>query len=649
MHAFSSVAEESIGKYEQLISDKHASDSQKCIAYSQLAKHYEFSHHDSSKFYLKAGIDYFSKSTYKKGFATLTLLQAGMDLKVGEMTLALKRLDLANDLYAELKDSAGIAELWNMKGELYGRKGDFVTATRYLTQTLSLSSRLKIHRTQASACLKMGVINEQNGNLDKALDYYNQSLKINETLALTSDIACLYNNIGIIYGKKDSISTAIQFFNRALEMGKSINSFQEPTLLAYQNLSIAYLHLGDREKAISYSQQALQLTEEENQPEHYARILYNMSGFYEGKESGTAIALLKKALQKTEQIEANLLRSDILNQLSEVYAQNGDFKTALDFKNRHDDLNDSLFSLQKAAEISNLQSLYELEASKIKISELNLQKKKQALERNLIITCVAFLILIIVGLSVSQLRIMRLNNKLKASEEVLEETNKIKDKLFGIIGHDLKGPVGNIQALLTIYENPATQPEQKSIIFKSMKSVTDAALDKLNELLLWGQAQIKGIVYDPHVINAGQYISSNMKLKASEAEMKNIKITSLVDPNLTIFADPAHFDLIIRNLLSNSIKYTDQNGEIEIEMSRELKPGFTVFAVRDNGIGLTKTTAQSIFLAKNQSISGTMNEKGTSLGLLLCRQYVEQNGGTIWVESEPGKGATFFFTIPDRT
>jgi len=167
----------------------------------------------------------------------------------------------------------------------------------------------------------------------------------------------------------------------------------------------------------------------------------------------------------------------------------------------------------------------------------------------------------------------------------------------------------------------------------------------LNNLLSWGQNQMNGLVTEPEIISLDNLVRENINLLSESATSKSIKLTSSLARNTLAWSDGNQIDIVIRNLISNAIKFTPSNGMITIA-SREMNTHWEI-SVRDTGIGIDKEALDNIFCDKsNHSTYGTNNEKGTGLGLSLCKEMVEKNNGTIWADSVVTRGTTFYFTVP---
>ena len=229
----------------------------------------------------------------------------------------------------------------------------------------------------------------------------------------------------------------------------------------------------------------------------------------------------------------------------------------------------------------------------------------------------------------------------------LNELNQSKDKFFSIIAHDLKNPfvtlLGFSEILLSEYKE--LQSDEVLYFINEMKNTADLSFNLLQNLLHWSRSQTGRIEFHPNRLNLLNIVDQNIKLVQKTAEKKNIKLINNVDSSINVQADEDMINTVIRNLLTNAIKFTPKEGEIAVSSS--LDNDFTVLSIMDSGVGMNKETVEKLFkLESTHSTCGTENESGTGLGLILCKEFVEKHGGKIWVDSELGKGSTFCFSIP---
>jgi len=235
------------------------------------------------------------------------------------------------------------------------------------------------------------------------------------------------------------------------------------------------------------------------------------------------------------------------------------------------------------------------------------------------------------------------------NESHLRELNATKDKFFSIIAHDLKSPFNSIIGFSNLLIRQIEEKDYAAIerYASIIQNSSQQAMDLLMNLLEWSRAQTGHIVFTPEKIDFADSINRATELFFAMAQQKSITIYLETSVNLSFFADKAMINTILRNLISNAIKFTNVGGEIIISAKQTLND--LVVSVSDNGIGMDEETTSKLFrIDQNQSTLGTEKEKGTGLGLLLCKEFIEKHSGRIWVESEPGKGSKFHFSIPNR-
>jgi len=241
------------------------------------------------------------------------------------------------------------------------------------------------------------------------------------------------------------------------------------------------------------------------------------------------------------------------------------------------------------------------------------------------------------------------NNLLTEKNEQLDEANNSKDKFFSIIAHDLKNPFSTIlglSSLLIDKEYQFSQEEQKELI-RNIHSSTEKVYDLLENLLMWSRSQLNRIKISPSFYNLTNQIYQVISLLDDSAMVKNVKLIFDEDKEIIIFADMQMIETVIRNLISNAIKFSNENENIKIELLED--DDKEICSIADQGIGMTSEQISNLFnIDKVTTTLGTRGEKGTGLGLSLCLDFLDKNGGTIWVKSAPGKGSTFYFSLPKK-
>jgi len=244
-------------------------------------------------------------------------------------------------------------------------------------------------------------------------------------------------------------------------------------------------------------------------------------------------------------------------------------------------------------------------------------------------------------------KIIQKNDEIIAQNEQLLYLNATKDKFFGIIAHDLRNPFNNILGLTELLVNePKEFNSSKCLEFvKTIHNSAHSAYKLLSNLLDWAMMQTGRTAFRPEFILLEDLIIDTLEITSVISQAKNISVYSEKNLGIQVFADKNMLNIILGNLLTNAIKYTQKNGTVKIEVSTI--GDMVQISVIDNGIGIDGKTIGKLFQI-NEKIStlGTENEKGTGLGLILCKEFTDKHGGKIGVESELGKGSKFWIKLP---
>jgi len=239
------------------------------------------------------------------------------------------------------------------------------------------------------------------------------------------------------------------------------------------------------------------------------------------------------------------------------------------------------------------------------------------------------------------------NEKLKENESELKELNDTKDRFFSIIAHDLKNPIGNLKNALEVLSKDFKNFSEKDLgeFLSELDESARSVFELLENLLHWSRSQRGKIELNSTNSNINYVVDSNISLLSQMASQKNINLHSKIEEDYFAFFDNNTISTVIRNLISNAIKFTPDGGEIFVVA--ESSDSMLKVSVCDNGVGISGEDCKKLFRVDEKfSTQGTSGEAGTGLGLILCQDFVEKNGGLIWVESEIGKGSQFIFTLP---
>jgi signal transduction histidine kinase len=307
--------------------------------------------------------------------------------------------------------------------------------------------------------------------------------------------------------------------------------------------------------------------------------------------------------------------------------------------------------------LSSEQIRFETEARDFQIDQLNRLEeaqreviRREVLIRNILIILIAVIVILLFTVYRSGRRRRKINQlliehqaELVRRQEELVQLNEVKDKFFSIISHDLRSPVNSMGAILEMVEKGQVTPEEFPVLAKELRNQFTHTKSLLNNLLDWALLQMDKLTLQPVAIDLREVVSENFRLMKS-LYTKPIEMQNGIAPQTTAYADFNTINLVIRNLLLNAIKFTDSGGYVRV--TAEDKGSNWEVTVADNGIGIDPDAQRQLFdRTALYSTRGTAEEKGTGLGLILCKEFVERNGGRIRVESTPGKGSMFSFTV----
>ncbi|MCL2073194.1 MAG: HAMP domain-containing histidine kinase [Marinilabiliaceae bacterium] len=313
----------------------------------------------------------------------------------------------------------------------------------------------------------------------------------------------------------------------------------------------------------------------------------------------------------------------------------GNYENALEIHKEYFSFVDSISNVGKSIDIARMKNWYELEQKDNENELLHLEKQKQ---QKLILILAGALVLIFALLAL----LIVIYRKTSDKNSELKKLHTVKDKLFSVISHDLRSPMAALVSMLRLENFDAEMPER---FFKDISSRVEDTFNLLDNLLRWSKNQMQRIVPSPVSFNLKEEIDEITVGLQNIAHVKKITLTNLCEDH-QVFADRDMFAVIVRNLVTNALKYSNLEGEVKIAAQLANDNKMITISVNDAGIGMSQEVQDNLFkLSQTKSAKGTNNESGTGLGLVLCADLVKMNGGTIWFESKEGIGTTFFFTL----
>jgi signal transduction histidine kinase len=587
----------------------------------------------------------------------------------GDYSSALKYETISLQLALVINDSSNIGLSYNNIGNYYYEIGEYDEAYYYLTQgyrILQASSKNSNDSLFMNVALhNVGRVFKELGQYEVALRHLKLSQKISEQIKDEEGQPYSLDEIGDVRLRMGEYDSALHYlFASRKETQKLIaknpltlvKELEAKTLI---KIAQAYRHKGDYEKAFAYYDSTHRIHELTGNKFGIGEVeLGRGTVFLEQRKFTEATAFISKALALAREINARVLEIACYKELATLSEQKGDYKNSLEYFKQFKALNDSLFSNEMQQKLLRDQIRFETETKDTQIAALTRMEENQKSEirkqefiRNILVVVVALTAILLFTVYRSGQRRKQINTLLLQHQEEmekrsseLEQLNQVKDKFFSIISHDLRSPINALAGLMDLLDKGAIESHELPVAIKELRTRFNHTRSLMNNLLDWTVLQMDKMSLQAGSVELKNIVDENIELLGS-IQNKKVKMINAVPGNAIGYADSNTINLVIRNLLTNAIKFTNDGGEITI--AAEAKGNEWVVSVRDNGIGMSEEIQRKLFDKINPySTRGTANEKGTGLGLILCKEFVEKNGGRIWVESKENSGSTFWFTLP---
>jgi signal transduction histidine kinase len=622
------------------------SDSAKIEAYFAVSQYFRYSNRDSAYFYLTNGLEHFTKKNSKIGVACMNRYLAKLNEDDNDFYSAIERNNKSIKLFREAGKENEITTPLNQLGTIEAKKGNFKEATKFFLESMQLAQKYQDTSSMVAALTNFGRVSSYARDTAITLSYYRQALdlagRVAPTKAYIRSISNICINLGIEYGKVGNFELAKKYFEQSAEKADT-GEYIDITIYALMNMGILYERMGQTATAISKYDTALQIAQRKKLVPEQARLLVNKAHVLGEKNPAEAIPLLNEALKLVKNTGEKILLEELYTNLVEYTLQVGNYKEATMLMTRHTLLKDSLFNADKARAVANLQSIYELEQSQHHVRELGFAVQQQKQKRNALVVIACTLIVALIIVIYYYRKTNNLYMVVSRQKDELQQSHVVKDKLFSIIGHDLRGPVSSISVALEMMA-AETDPKQATEINDMLQVQTRQTMETLENLLTWGRSLIVGQQQKNENFNARMPVDESIRLLGFVAAQKQLNITTHIPQGIICHGNLSQATFIVRNLLSNAIKYTHPGGSIVV--AAKVSGTYITYTVTDNGIGIRAEKLSTLFDNIGDSTWGTEGEKGTGIGLPLCREFARAQGGDVTAANNADGGATFTYTIP---
>ncbi|WMX12073.1 tetratricopeptide repeat-containing sensor histidine kinase [Aureispira sp. CCB-E] len=486
---------------------------------------------------------------------------------------------------------------------------------------------------------------------DQALIYFNKSIALKKKNKQDNLLGNTYFNLGTTYRDLAKQDSALYFYELALKNAK----IYKDSIFIMQSLeAIGIIHSinGDYARAKEYLLQAISLFNFLKLP-YNSRIVNSYQELARVYITESNFEKAEKLLNKSKQILYNN-KASISNRMKQnlelwqlLAWSKKDFANARIYSQEYADLIDTLHQRNIDQKVYKLLLTYEDQLKEQRIKSLEQQQEISNLKNERLNQSLYFMVIIIIVMLLIVGFLYRLNKWRSKVNLELETLNNTKDKLFSIIAHDLKNPLSAFRSITQSLSEDIFDISRDDLDYfiKQLNTSASNLFDLLQNLLYWSISQTGRLEFQPQKITLTETTDDVFSLLESSANIKNIGLSNTISTETVAWADQKMTHTILRNLIANAIKFTPNGGNISV--SSNINNSMLTISVTDTGKGIPPHIAPTLFmLNSSKNERNEVEGKGTGLGLILCKELVEQQGGNIWLEDTSSLGSTFSFTLP---
>ncbi|MBC7655026.1 MAG: tetratricopeptide repeat-containing sensor histidine kinase [Oligoflexus sp.] len=572
------------------------------------------------------------------------------------LTFSKKSLVLAEQLGYEKGQAVALHNI----GSSFNVGENYTIALEQIERALLFANKINDPFVLADINNTKGLLLLNFGYYDEALKIFQQSLqnlkKINPKHQL---IGAVLHNIGFLYLKKDDNIKAIQFFDASINLENQSNS---KIWLAqnYFDRAVAHKNLSNYNQAKADAILSIKISEQIND---FIQIVKNLNllGIIYLNFDNYKIAnrLLKKGLELSIQHNLSQEKLNIYKSLSRLTEESKDYKRGFLIEKSYNKLYDSLYNKDRYRQLDEFRVYYgamQKQKENIALKKANLSKEIKIQNKNYFL--VAFIVLLVLTIYLlwmifkrgrrmdkNNIVLTQQNEEINRQKKELEELNQWKSIFFSIVSHDLRSPILSLKGMLDLYHSNLLNEEELKLFMQELNKNFRNTASLMDNLLMWAKSQMQGQKLNKEEIDIYQITKDNIEVLQQKIDEKKLNFKNNIHIR-SAYADEESISIVIRNLIANAIKFSKSGDEIII--NSEKKGNNLIFCIKDNGLGMSLEQVTKVLSRVFYTTSGTKEEKGTGLGILLCDEFVRKNGGEFWIKSILGEGSSFYFSLPLR-
>ncbi|TVZ17100.1 tetratricopeptide repeat-containing sensor histidine kinase [Maribacter sp. MAR_2009_72] len=566
--------------------------------------------------------------------------------EIGEQDNAIAKFHTAKEMAEQSQDLELAFRSKNLLAIEYEYKDEYAKALNEYLEGIELAKTSKNNTWLTTFYVNTSHLYSVQEDYEQSIFFLIKATEINKQGNDDKITAMTLANLTSSYLEINDLNNATKSVDESITILENLN-YTEWLTFAYELKADIYLKQQKYDEALQWFMKSEKIHDDIEQPRYKIPLYTGISKAYIGlKNYSQAKTYAENSLAIAEQLNILDNQQQNLQLLYDINKTTNNTTGALHYLEQLKKVSDTINENKNEKELRILKSTLKFDQEKERYLAENEQKvtRQKYYFYGALLAVMAALIIIFILKRNNKVQ-NRLNIELKKKEKHLNHANNTKSRLFSIIAHDLRGPISSFKSMFNLVGSGEISTEDFMSFTPQMSKDIDSISFTLNNLLSWGQTQMDGMVTNMEITNIKEIVDENISLLSKTAIQKSIAIHSKVEDNVLTWSDKNQISIVIRNLTSNALKFTPENGVIIIGATEKEK--YYEINVKDTGIGLSKEALNKLF-KKDETFTtyGTNNEKGTGLGLVLCKEMIENNKGRIWVESTLNEGTCFYFTVP---
>lgn len=561
---------------------------------------------------------------------------------------AVKQHKIARSIAIEGKDTVSIITASNQLGTDFRRTGELAAASEAHFYALKTANAYSKKNTDEGKKLRsfslngIGNIYKSMNNGKEAFRFFKQSTELDSELNNFLGLAMNYVTIGSILEHQDKADSALFYYKKAMHYDSLANS-ETGIAICHNRIGQLLFRQKKWDKALSHYHIAREILESRNDIWNKLKTEKDIAYIYiQQKKYKKAKDLLLKLNQTAKERKMFGYLTDIQYSLGLLYGDLKQYKKSSEALTLSMNYNDSLEQTQKEQSSLEVRVKFEKDIKEQHIHELNEINKSEKEQRRIIILASIIILSLLLLLSILLFYLLKTQQKHNLR---LKESNILRDKIFSIVSHDLKNPAIAQRMVISNLNDKVGELDDSTVkeYYKVLQESTENQISVIENLMSWASIQSQRMEYSPQMIDVVSIINAAVKLYNVSAQQKSISIHLHLPDKCVVFADKQMISVVFRNLINNAIKFSRSGGKVSV--SCQCQGDKALFSIADEGLGMSQKQIESIYTAKAKINPGTSGEKGTGLGLILCKSFLEYNNSNLLIKGSVGKGTEIQFSL----